>query len=75
MISKAEILNVLQTGEIDVEGLMPWSSNYTFLIRVCTPQFEIPAVYKPRRGERPLWGQVKWVEPVVFGLILKVIRP
>ncbi len=55
MISKAEILNVLQTGEIDVEGLMPWSSNYTFLIRVCTPQFEIPAVYKPRRGERPLW--------------------
>lgn len=34
---------------------MPWSSNYTFLIRVCTPQHDLAAVYKPRRGERPLW--------------------
>ena len=54
-MDKAELLNVLQTGEIEVEGLMPWSSNYTFLIRVCTSQHEVSGVYKPRRGERPLW--------------------
>lgn len=34
---------------------MPWSSNYTFLIRVCTPELDLPAIYKPKRGERPLW--------------------
>lgn len=54
-MEKAEILNILQTGEIEVEGLMPWSSNYTFLIRVCASQYELSAIYKPRRGERPLW--------------------
>lgn len=54
-MEKLEILEALQTGEIEVEGMMPWSSNYTFLIRVCTSQVELPAVYKPRRGERPLW--------------------
>lgn len=51
----AVILEALQTGTIEVEGLMPWSSNYTFLIQVCTPDQMLPAVYKPRQGERPLW--------------------
>lgn len=49
------ILSTLQTGEMEVEGLMPWSSNYTFLTRICTPELDLPAIYKPRRGERPLW--------------------
>lgn len=49
------ILETLQSGQIEVEGMMPWSSNYTFLIRVCTPGLDLPAIYKPRRGERPLW--------------------
>lgn len=34
---------------------MPWSSNATFLARVCDEAGEIRAVYKPHRGERPLW--------------------
>lgn len=62
------ILTLLQLGTMDVQGLLPWSSNYTFLVRVCpntavaqtlnldqTQLPEIKAVYKPRRGERPLW--------------------
>lgn len=34
---------------------MPWSSNHTYLIRVCHQGTETLAIYKPRRGERPLW--------------------
>jgi uncharacterized repeat protein (TIGR03843 family) len=36
---------------------MPWSSNGTFLVRLCSPDGdgELLAVYKPGRGERPLW--------------------
>lgn len=36
-------------------GLLPYSSNYTFLTRVRSGEAEALAVYKPRRGERPLW--------------------
>ena len=51
----AEILQILQSGSIEIEGLLPWSSNYAFLVRVCDQDVELPAVYKPSRGERPLW--------------------
>ncbi len=51
----ADILQLLQNGIIELEGLLPWSSNYTFLIHVCGEGEEVTAVYKPRRGERPLW--------------------
>ena len=46
---------MLQSGAIEVLGLIPYSSNHTFLTRVSGPEGEINAVYKPRRGERPLW--------------------
>ena len=48
-------LTLLSTGEIEVLGRMPWSSNATFLARVCADGSEGQAVYKPHRGERPLW--------------------
>ncbi|MEZ4515459.1 MAG: SCO1664 family protein [Chloroflexota bacterium] len=51
----AETLKILQNGTVDIEGLLPWSSNYAFLVRVCQDEDEVEAVYKPRRGERPLW--------------------
>ncbi len=38
-----------------VEGRMPYSSNGTFLVRVAHEGTEELAVYKPVRGERPLW--------------------
>jgi uncharacterized repeat protein (TIGR03843 family) len=34
---------------------MPWSSNGTFLVEVRDGDDAMPAVYKPGRGERPLW--------------------
>lgn len=54
-MTTAEILHLLQNGDIDLEGLLPWSSNYTFLARVHQDDAETLAVYKPRQGERPLW--------------------
>lgn len=52
---RAEILKILLSGKMEIEGLLPWSSNYAFLVRVCTAAVELRAVYKPSRGERPLW--------------------
>ena len=38
-----------------MQGLIPWSSNYTYLARVRSGSHEMNAVYKPSCGERPLW--------------------
>lgn len=43
---------------MDVVGRMPWSSNATFLVNLSSPggdEGELLAIYKPQRGERPLW--------------------
>jgi uncharacterized repeat protein (TIGR03843 family) len=45
----------LLRGEIEVEGRMPYSSNATFLVHVEHEGNRHPAIYKPLRGERPLW--------------------
>jgi hypothetical protein len=50
-----DILTLLAKGEIEIQGVMPWSSNYTLLIAVTYEELQGLAVYKPRRGERPLW--------------------
>jgi hypothetical protein len=51
----AEELELLTAGEIEVLGRMPWSSNATFLIKLDRAGAESLAIYKPRKGERPLW--------------------
>jgi len=51
----AEPLSLLATGDVTVEGRMPWSSNATFLVSVRSEGAEMAAIYKPGRGERPLW--------------------
>ena len=38
-----------------MKGRMPWSSNATFLVGVCHDGVTSDAIYKPHRGERPLW--------------------
>ena len=48
-------LDLLERGEVSVLGLLPYSSNYTFLAKLSLGAGEAHAVYKPRRGERPLW--------------------
>ena len=50
-----QILKVLKTGTVTVKGEFLWGSNYTFLAQVADGDQELPAVYKPTRGERPLW--------------------
>jgi len=45
----------LENGEIGLQGQFMLGSNYTFLVKVCHEGVEIPAVYKPMRGEQPLW--------------------
>jgi hypothetical protein len=53
--STGQLLEMLINGKIEMEGLVPWGSNYTFLVRVCHADGDIDAIYKPGRGERPLW--------------------
>jgi uncharacterized repeat protein (TIGR03843 family) len=50
-----DAVDVLRRGEIEVLGRMPWASNATFLVTVRLDDIEARAVYKPGRGERPLW--------------------
>jgi uncharacterized repeat protein (TIGR03843 family) len=51
----ASMPDLLRRGRLEVLGVMPWSSNGTFLVRVTDGDRHAPAVYKPERGERPLW--------------------
>ena len=54
-MTSPEILHTLCTGEIEVLGRMPYSSNATFLVQVTLDDISTKAIYKPLRGERPLW--------------------
>lgn len=49
------ILECLNRGTITVEGQFMWGTNYTFLCQVEYQDCCHQAVYKPVRGERPLW--------------------
>ncbi|HWC32958.1 MAG TPA: SCO1664 family protein [Actinomycetota bacterium] len=53
--AEAEALEVLATGDLDVIGLLPHASNYTFLAEVSLGSRSVRVVYKPRDGEMPLW--------------------
>ena len=48
-------LQLLSTGDVEVLGLLPHSSNYTFLAKLTGVGAEALGVLKPRRGETPLW--------------------
>lgn len=49
------LCGLLQTGSLTLEGMLPWSSNSTFLGRLGDSEQDVLVVYKPIRGERPLW--------------------
>jgi len=51
----ATALDVLSRGEVTMKGRMPRSSNATFLVELALDDVTALAVYKPERGERPLW--------------------
>lgn len=51
-----QIVQVLSLGEMEApQGMMRFSSNYTFLVNMTHNGICLPAIYKPRKGERPLW--------------------
>jgi uncharacterized repeat protein (TIGR03843 family) len=54
-LAPEHILRLLFEGQIEIEGLIPWSSNATLLVTIHDDEFSALGVYKPQRGERPLW--------------------
>ena len=52
---REETLSILTHGTIDPLGTILWGSNVTLLVSVQQESDELPAIYKPTRGERPLW--------------------
>jgi uncharacterized repeat protein (TIGR03843 family) len=54
-IGTARALDLLREGELETIGRMPYSSNATFLVDVEHRGLRAQAIYKPHRGERPLW--------------------
>ncbi len=55
LLDKTSVLSALQTGEIDLQGQFLLGSNYTFLAGLHHEDTTLPVVYKPTKGERPLW--------------------
>ena len=51
----ATVAEILRTGEVELLGRMPWSSNATFLIVARLDDLAARAIYKPHAGEKPLW--------------------
>jgi uncharacterized repeat protein (TIGR03843 family) len=47
--------HTLQNGEIKLKGQFTLGSNYTFLVNVHHEGETCQAVYKPSKGEQPLW--------------------
>jgi hypothetical protein len=48
-------LSILKNGQVAIKGEFMWGSNYTFAVEVTHQDQILQAVYKPTRGERPLW--------------------
>jgi uncharacterized repeat protein (TIGR03843 family) len=49
------LLYILQNGKLQLEGEFMWGSNSTFYVTISLNDGVWKAVYKPVRGERPLW--------------------
>ena len=64
------ILTVLEEGQLTIRGEFVWGSNYTFLTQVEHEGYTTDAVYKPIRGERPLWdfpsASLAWREVAAY---------
>jgi hypothetical protein len=54
-VSDATVEDVLTEGEMEVHGRIAGSSNATLLVTCRLGADELLAVYKPHKGERPLW--------------------
>ncbi len=55
-VNITRVENLLSTGKISpLRGAMLWGSNYASVVTVSDEELQATAVYKPQRGERPLW--------------------
>jgi len=54
-LTEEKVLQALANGEVEKQGLLPYSSNHSFLVLVRDGDLAVPGVYKPQRGENPLW--------------------
>lgn len=54
-VSDPAIPSALVHGELALLGVLPESSNYAFLARAKGEPEDLLVVYKPQRGETPLW--------------------
>ena len=54
-LTAGQVLEILRCGVMEEKGLLPYSSNHSFLVTVGDAELTLPAVYKPQRGENPLW--------------------
>ncbi len=54
-MDKTSLIAALQEGEFSIDGQFLSGSNYTFLGKLIWKDQELQAVYKPVRGEQPLW--------------------
>lgn len=54
-MNKSALLKALQNGNLDLQGQFIRGSNYTYLARLEYLDINIKVVYKPTRGEQPLW--------------------
>jgi uncharacterized repeat protein (TIGR03843 family) len=51
----ADLQDIFQCGEIDLQGQFMLGSNYTFLVEIRHAGQTFAGVYKPQRGTQPLW--------------------
>jgi hypothetical protein len=54
-IDEQGALDFLRRANMEILGLLPYASNATLLARLELDDRHALGVYKPRRGERPLW--------------------
>ena len=50
-----QLRTAIQCGSYEIKGQFTFGSNYTFLVTIQHEGREYAAVYKPLRGEQPLW--------------------
>ena len=55
MTDSIPLQTAFQYGDLELKGQFMLGSNYTFLVEVHYQNETYPAVYKPSRGEQPLW--------------------
>jgi uncharacterized repeat protein (TIGR03843 family) len=54
-IPQADLQHAFQHGNLEIKGRFMLGSNYTFLAEITYEGKKYPAVYKPTKGEQPLW--------------------